>query len=130
MPATVASGIRLDANIINLKAININSVRKEVDDLLVDGEQYVSAFQTVRDQVVFTDKRIIVINVQGVTGKKISYMTYPYSKIQNFAVETAGVLDIDCELLIFMVSGHTLQLDFRSEVNIREISQLIASYVL
>lgn len=130
MPAGVNSGVRLDNNLLNLKQVPIAKIRPEIEMLLVQGEEYVSVYQTVRDQVVFTTKRIIVVNVQGITGKKVAYMSYPYSRVQNFAVETTGVLDIDCELLIFFVSGLTLQLDFKDNVDIKEISQLLASYVL
>lgn len=130
MPDTLNSGIRMDANLFNLQAIQPGEIRKEVGELLLQGEQYVSAFKTIRDQVVFTNKRVIAVNVQGITGKKICYMSYPYSKIQSFAVETAGMLDIDSELTIFMVGGSVVQFDFKAGVNMRQISQMIASYVL
>lgn len=127
---TVSSGIIMDANIMNLKAIRISDVRSEVPSLLVPGESIVSAFQTVRDQVVFTDKRVFVVNVQGITGKKTSYFSYPYSKVQYFGIETAGVFDIDSELILAFSNGARLQFDFKSNVNIREISALISKFIL
>jgi len=70
----------------NLKPIDITSVRGEVAGLLVPGEQILSAFKTVRDQVVFTSRRIISIDVQGVTGKRKSFASLPYSRIQFFTI--------------------------------------------
>lgn len=128
--ATVNSGILFESNTMNLKEISLNDVRKEVNGLLIDGEQIISVFQTVRDQVVFTTKRLIVVNVKGITGKKIAYFNYPYSKVQYFAIETAGFMDIDCELLLAFSDGNTLTLDFKSNVDIRKISTQIAEYVL
>ena len=74
----------------NLKPIPVNMVRDEVYGMLIDGEVCMMAFQTVRDQLVFTNKRIISIDVQGITGKRKSYASMPYSKIQYFAVQTPG----------------------------------------
>ena len=128
--ATVSSGVFGDSNFMNLKAINQNDIRSEVIALLVEGEQPVAAFQTVRDQVIFTNKRIFVVNVQGITGKKVSYFSYPYSKVQYFGIETAGLLDIDSELILAFSNGAKLSFDFKSNVNIRELSSLIAGYVL
>ncbi len=120
----------MDANFANLKAIKTSEVRGEIPSLLVDGEAVVAAFQTVRDQVIFTNKRVFVVNVQGITGKKTSYFSYPYSKVQFFGIETAGVLDIDSELMLAFSNGARLQFDFRSNVDIRKISALISGYVL
>lgn len=128
--ATISSDIDFDASIANLKAIKLADVRKEIPALLVQGESIVSAFQTVRDQVVFTNKRVFVVNVQGITGKKTSYFSYPYSKVQFFGIETAGVFDIDSELVLAFSDGTRLQLDFRAGVNIREICALISAYTL
>lgn len=130
MPDSLNSGIRQDANLMNLQAIKLEEIRPEVNDLLLDGEKYVAAFKTIRDQVVFTDKRLIAINVQGITGKKVAYMSYPYSKVESFAVETAGMLDIDSELTLKMIGGAAIQLDFKANVDMKMLSHLIASYVL
>ncbi len=127
---TVSSGIVLDANLMNLRAIKNSDVRGEIPSLLVSGESIVSAFQTVRDQVIFTNKRVFVANVQGITGKKTSYFSYPYSKVQYFGIETAGVFDIDSELILVFSNGARLQFDFKSNVNIREISALMSGYIL
>ena len=128
--ATISSGIVMDANIMNLKEISLQSVRPEVPTLLVNGENMVMAFQTVRDQVIFTDKRIFVVNVQGITGKRTSYFSYPYSKVQYFGIETAGVLDIDSELVFAFSNGAKLQFDFKSKVDIRKISMMVSNYIL
>ncbi len=129
MPS-INSGIITDSNFLNLKVITKGEIRKEVPELLIDGEEIISAFKTIRDQVVFTNKRIFVVNVQGITGKKIAYFSYPYSKIQYYGIETAGLLDIDSELILKFSNGATLQFDFKTNVNIREINSIISKYVL
>ena len=126
----ISSGINMDANFLNLKAINIKDVRSEVKKLLVEGEEIKCAFKTIRDQVIFTNNRIFVVNVKGVTGKKIAYFSYPYSKIQYYGIETDGFLDIDSELILTFSNGHILQFDFRSNVDIKMINSLISKYVL
>ena len=128
--ATVSSGIVLDANLMNLKAISLNEVRSEVPTLLVNGEEIVQAFQTVWEQVIFTNKRVFVVNVQGLVGKKISYFSYPYSKVQYYGIETAGLLDIDSELILAFSNGARLQFDFKSNVDIKQISSLISQYII
>ena len=126
----ISSGINMDANFLNLKVIDIKDVSSEVKKLLVEGEEIKCAFKTIRDQVIFTNNRIFVVNVKGVTGKKIAYFSYPYSKIQYYGIETAGFLDIDSELILTFSNGHILQFDFKSNVDIRMINSLISKYVL
>ena len=127
---TVSSGIVFGANTFNLKEIRLSDVKEEVFSLLVEGEEVECAFMTIRDQVIFTTKRIFVVNVQGITGKKTSYFSYPYSRVQYFGVETAGVLDIDSELVLAFSNGAKLTFDFRSSVDIRRLNTLISNYVL
>ena len=74
----------------NLKPIRVDAVKGEVNGLLIGGEEVVMAFQTVRDQLLFTNKRIIAVDVQGITGKRKSFSTMPYSKIQYFSIQTPG----------------------------------------
>ena len=128
--STIGSGIIGDSNTFNLKEINIEKVRKEVMNFLLRDEDIIQAFETIRDQVVFTTKRIFVINVQGITGKKIAYISYPYSKIQYFGIETAGMLDIDSELIIAFNDGNKLSFDSKRGVDIIEISKTISEFIL
>ena len=128
--ANISTGIQLDANLLNLKEISPSDVRTEVKDLMIEGESIVQCFMIVRDQVIFTTKRIFVVNVQGITGKKVSYFSYPYSKIVTYGIETAGFMDIDSELLITMQNGIHLQFDFKSRVDIKGIISNIQKYIL
>lgn len=119
-------------SVFNLKPINPASVRDEVSGLLISGEEVLYAFQTVRDQLVMTNKRIIAIDVQGITGKRKSFATMPYSKIQYFAIQTPGFIEIfpDCELFIMFSNGFTAKFEFKGNVDIGEIGRMLSEYVL
>ena len=116
----------------NLKPIPVDSVRSEVNGLLIAGEEIVQAFHTVRDQLVFTNKRIIAIDVQGITGKRKSYASMPYAKIQFFSIQTAGFLELipDSELFIMFTNGFTAKFEFKGNVDIGQIGRMISQYVL
>jgi len=89
-----------------------------------------AAFKTVRDHVVFTNKRVIAINIQGMTGKKKDYTSLPYSKVQAFSVETAGVMDLDSELELWFSSVGSVRFEFKSRFDILSFNKLISSYIL
>ena len=101
-----------------------------VRDLLLDGEQVLSAFKALRDGVVFTDKRIIAVNVQGITGKKKDFSSLPYSKITAFSVETASSFDLDSELEMYFSGLGKVKFEFTGQTNIIELSRVIGSYAL
>lgn len=101
-----------------------------VQPLLVAGENIVGAYKAMRDGVVFTDKRIIAVNVQGVTGKKKDFTSLPYSKVTAFSVETAGVLDMDSELELWFSGLGRVKFEFTAQCNISQIQAIIASYAL
>ena len=116
----------------NLKQIKVDSVKKEVTALLINGETVEMAFQTVRDQLVFTNKRIIAIDVQGITGKRRSYSVMPYSKIQYFSIQTPGFGELmpDTELFLVFSNSFTAKFEFRGSVDVGLLSRLIGRYVL
>jgi hypothetical protein len=116
----------------NLTPINLNSVHNEVNGLLVNGEQPVMAFKTVRDQLVFTNKRIISIDVQGFTGKRRSFTSMPYAKVQFFSIQTPGFLELvpDSELFLRFANGFEATFEFRGNVDIGQIGRMISEYVL
>ena len=116
----------------NLRPIKPESVRADVNGLLISGEVIVSAFQTVRDQLDFTNKRIIAIDVQGMTGKKKTFSTLPYSKVQFFTIQTPGFMELfaDTELMLMFSNGFTAKFEFRGNVDIGQLSRVISQYAL
>ena len=119
-------------SVFHLKPIEESEVRQDVKELFVDGEQIIESFKTVRDQLIFTNKRIIAIDVQGITGKRKSYSTLPYTTIQFFEVQTQGFAEIfpDSELFIQYANGFTAQFEFKGNVDIRKIGKMISSFIL
>lgn len=115
---------------VKLGPIDPGTLATELESLLVEGEQVQLAFKGIRDSVVFTDKRLISVNVQGITGKKRDYTSLPLSKIQSWSVETAGTFDLDSELELWFSGLGKVRLEFKGNVNIKHISQLIGRHVL
>ena len=113
-----------------LKRVKDDAYSGIITPFLVDGEQILSTYQTMRDGVVFTNKRIISINVQGVTGKKKDFTSMPYSKIQVFSVETAGLIDDDTELELYFAGVGKVKFEFTVDANVAEICKIISNFVL
>ena len=101
-----------------------------VAPLFVPGEELIGEYQAIRDYVIFTNKRIIAVNVQGITGKKIDFSTLPYSKIQTFSIETAGVLDLDSELEMYFSGLGKVKFEFSGENDIVQLGKLISEKIL
>jgi len=116
--------------VFKLKPMEISDVREEVKAFLVDGENILSSFKTVRDQLVFTNKRVIATNVQGFTGKKVDYTSIPYSKVQTFSVETSGMLDLDCEIELYISSVGKVKFEIKGNFDIVEFNKILSDYVL
>ena len=119
-------------SVFNLKPISNDEVRGEVDGLLIADEKVEFAFKTIRDQLVFTNKRIISIDVQGITGKRKSFATMPYSKIQYFSIQTPGFMELfpDSELFVMFTNGFTAKFEFKGAVDIGKIGRMLSEYVL
>lgn len=84
----------------------------------------------MRDYVVFTNKRVISVNVQGITGKKTDYTSLPYKNVVIFSVETAGTFDLDAELDLWFSGLGRVRFEFKGSVDIKTIGKVISSYVL
>lgn len=119
-----------NASFLKLKQVSNESFESFINPILITGEKVLSTYQGLRDGVVFTDKRIIVINIQGITGKKKDFTSLPYSKVQAYSVETAGALDLDSELELWFSGLGKVKLEFVSESNVSEICRVISGFVL
>lgn len=116
--------------VFRLRKVKEDSVAKEIMPLFIQGESLIGVYKGVRDYVVFTDKRLIAVNVQGMTGKKKDFTSLPYSKIQAFSVETSGHFDLDSELELYFSGLGKVKLEFTGASDIVQIGQLIGTFVL
>lgn len=116
----------------NSTKINVNEVQKEIDPLLIDGETIEHAYKLVRDLVIFTDKRLILVDKQGMTAKKIEYKSISYRSISKFSTEIAGHFDLDGELKIW-ISGQvepSESLQFKAGETLSLVQKTLAEKVL
>jgi hypothetical protein len=96
----------LDGLLGNASEVNTDEVAEELSPIIGDSESVKQVFKVIRDMFVFTDKRLILIDKQGMTGRKVEYHSIPYKSITQFKVETAGHFDLDAELKIW-ISGQS-----------------------
>ena len=119
-----------NASYLKLKPVSDSTFESTIRPMFVPGEEIIQTFQSVRDGIVFTTKRIFAINVQGITGKKKDFTSLPYSKIQAFSVDTAGVLDLDSELELWFSGMGCVKFEFVSQANVSAICKMISEKVL
>lgn len=115
----------------NATEVDVKALQKDLDALLAEGEQVVRAFRIVRDMFIFTDKRLILIDKQGLTGKKADYHSIPYRSISHFSVETAGTFDMDAEMKIYISSNpNPIVREFKRGADIIGVQKTLAQCLL
>ena len=121
----------LDGIMGNASEVNIQEAQKDYANILAHEESIEKAYKLIRDMFIFTNKRLILVDKQGITGKKVEYHSIPYKSITHFSIETAGNFDLDAELKIWL-SGmpQPIQKQFNKSLNIYEVQSVLASYVL
>jgi hypothetical protein len=105
-------------------------VPAELVATLIPDERIVAAYFSGRDSLIVTDRRLVAVNVQGMTGKKVDYTSLPMSRIQAFSVETAGAMDRDAELEMWFSGLGKVKFEFSSGTDIRALAVLIGQYAL
>ncbi|MCM3568163.1 PH domain-containing protein [Neobacillus mesonae] len=121
----------LDGLMGNASEVNVTEVQNDFAKVLAPNEQIERAYKLIRDLFIFTNKRLILVDKQGVTGKKVEYHSIPYKSITHFSIETAGNFDLDAELKIWISgSAQALQKQFNKNLNIYELQSVLAEYVL
>ncbi len=121
----------LDGLLGNASEIDGGELQAEFEKVLAPGERIEKAYKLIRDLFIFTDKRLILVDKQGLTGSKIEYHSLPYRAITHFSIETGGHFDLDAELKVW-VSGSSapFQKTFNKRLSIYEVQSVLASYVL
>lgn len=99
--------------------------------LLVDGEIIEAGYVVLRDKFLFTNKRLILVDIQGISGKQLEYLSIPYSNITKFSFQTGESFDLNAELKIWIGSDTTpLEKKFNKELSVYEVQKVLASHVL
>ncbi|SJZ78023.1 PH domain-containing protein [Selenihalanaerobacter shriftii] len=122
----------LDGLMGNASEMDIADLEKELKEILIDGEKIEKGYKVLRDYFVFTSKRLLLINKQGMTGNKVEYHSIPYKSIRHFSVETAGTFDADSELKLWIAgSNMPLEKQFSKKGDsILEVQKTLANYLL
>ena len=111
--------------------IDIEKITQEFSPLLIKGESLIAAFKLIRDLFVFTNLRLILVDKQGMTGKKVDYQTIPYKSITRFAKESAGVLDLDAELKIWIHGQkEPIVKEFKKNDSVNKIYRILSAVIL
>lgn len=115
----------------NVSEMDGAALQEEYGALLCEGERIEKAYKLIRDKWVFTDRRLIIQDTQGTTGKKREYHSVPYRSITHFSVETAGTFDTDADMKIW-IRGRSapIEQNFSRGADIMEIQRVLARYVL
>ena len=113
-----------------LQQVDNNEFYGLISDYLVNDERVLCAYKSIRDGMIFTNKRIIAINIQGITGKKKDFTSIPYNKISCYSLETAGVLDLDSELEIYVTAVGKIKISFVGHKDVAAICRLLSIHVL
>ena len=119
-----------NGKVFKLSAAKDKTFAKLLEPLLIKGEDIVATFSAMRDGVVFTNKRIVAINIQGATGKKKNFSSLPYSTIQAYSVETAGWFETDSELEVWFSGLGSIVFEFTARTDVREICRVISECAL
>lgn len=121
----------LDGLLGNASKIDPAKIEQEFGRILAPGEVVEHAYKVIRDYFVFTDKRLVLVDKQGLTGSKVEYHSIPYKSIVHFSVETAGSFDMDAELKIWLSGTPSpVQKQFNKHLSIYEVQSVLAGYVL
>ena len=115
----------------NASEVNIGNIAQEFDPILIEGEKIEKAYKLIRDMFIFTNKRLILVEKQLV-GTKVDYLSIPYSSIHKFSKESAGILDMDADLKIWLKSDSVpiVKQFGKSGNNINEVYQLLSKHIL
>ncbi|WP_031485112.1 PH domain-containing protein [Maridesulfovibrio frigidus] len=120
----------LDGLLGNATEISVEDVEEELSPIMGDNERVDRAFKVVRDMYVFTSGRLILIDKQGLTGKKVEYLSIPYKSINTFSVESSGHFDMDSELTLWMSGRDPIKKELKKGSDVVGIQKLLANKIL
>ena len=114
----------------NAGIVDNEKLQEEYSNLFTEGEEIEIGFKLIRDTFIFTNKRLILVDKQGLSGKKTEYLSIGYKSISRFSIETSGHFDLDAELKIWISSEQqaSIQKKFNKKVNIYDVQKILAKH--
>ena len=116
----------------NAGVVSQEDLSRDYGKILTEGEVMELGFTLIRDTFIFTSKRLILVDKQGITGSKTEFMSVAYKSISRFSIETAGMFDLDAELKIWVSSEAvpSITKKFNKSVNVYDVQKVLAHHVL
>ncbi len=116
----------------NASEVSAEKLNEKYSRLLIEDETVELGFILLRDTFVFTNKRLLLVDVQGLTGSKVAYKSLPYKSISRISIETAGTFDLDAELKIWISSENTPSVSkkFTKNIDVYEVQKYLASKIM
>jgi len=115
----------------NATECSVESVREAFEPILLENEVVEKVFKIIRDEIIFTNKRLVLVDKQGLTAKKVEFRSIPYKNITSFAKESAGMMDLDAELKLWISkSDEPITIEFSKKFDINEVYKILSSYIL
>jgi hypothetical protein len=110
--------------------VPVTSIQKDYESLLAKDEVISKAFKLIRDMLIFTNKRLLVVDKQGL-GAKIEYLTIPYKSVEMYSMQSAGMMERDSEIALWVKGQEDARkFVFRRGSDIQGVYKLIGDYVL
>ena len=114
----------------NAGEMDLEEATEELSTILGQGEHIELAYKLVRDMIILTDRRLILIDKQGMTGRKVEYRSVPYKSITMYTIETTGHFDLDAELKLWISGQHDpISLEFNSKTNVYTMQGQLAAKI-
>lgn len=112
-----------------VQKVSVEDGKDLLTPFLADDEPVMLSYKHTRDRIVFTDRKIIAMDSQGLTGKKKAFKIFPYTKISSFSVETAGTFDLDNDLKIWVSGVGVFGVKLGKKIDLQEIGKLLSEKV-
>ncbi len=116
--------------IFKMREVEKETFEDTVSEFLIDGEETIACYKAVRDYLVFTNKRMIMVDVQGITGMKKEFEFIPYRNIQTFKVKTAGLVDIDMDVELQIVGHGKVHMEFATSTDAGKLVRMISGFTM
>ena len=115
----------------NSGSVESKKFHSDYGQLLVDGEIIEAGYVVQRDTFLFTNKRLILVDIQGISGQQIEYLSIPYGNITRFSVQTGGSFDLNAELKLW-IGSDTIPLEkkFNKDLSVYDVQKVLASHIL